>query len=53
MIINYSCLTTTQTVNTPLPTDPMTLNLHLRMGYIIPLQRYAEEKRVLNILNIK
>ena len=27
-------------------TDPMTLNLHLRMGYIIPLQRDAEPKKV-------
>ena len=45
-IINYSYITTTQTVNTPLPTDPMTLNLHLRMGYIIPLQRDAEAKNV-------
>ena len=45
-IIDYSYVTTTSTQNITLNTDPMTLNLHLRMGSIIPLQRDAEFKNV-------
>lgn len=40
-IIDYSCVSNSKMQDVSLPTTPDKLNLHLRPGYIIPLQRNA------------
>lgn len=47
-IIDYSCVKTTKTIDQNLNVEPQTLNIHLRMGSIIPLQRNAVTNKVKN-----
>jgi len=45
-IIDYSCQKITRTSDLALPTTPDQINLHIRDGYIIPLQRQAVSANV-------
>lgn len=45
-IIDYTCQNPNKILNVTLPTTPDKLNLHLRMGHIIPLQRNAVANHV-------
>ena len=45
-IINYECVTNSKLSNVSLPTTASSLNLHLRPGSIIPLQRETELLKV-------
>ena len=45
-IITYEYVTVSNLSDVTLPTDASSLNLHLRPGHIIPLQRDAEEAKV-------
>ncbi|CAI2383231.1 unnamed protein product [Moneuplotes crassus] len=45
-VLDYSCLKVKKTSSQNLNVQPNNLNLHLRMGHIIPLQRSAVEKHV-------
>lgn len=51
-IIDYTCIKTTTTSDQTLKTTADQLNLHLRMGYIIPLQRNAVTTRVNNTVEL-
>jgi alpha-glucosidase (family GH31 glycosyl hydrolase) len=47
-IVDYTCFVMSQTGTHSLTTMPENLNLHLRMGQIIPLQRNAISAKVMN-----
>jgi alpha-glucosidase (family GH31 glycosyl hydrolase) len=50
-LFDYNCFKVTKTSDQSLSTVPEQLNLHLRMGYIIPLQRNALQK-VMNTVDL-
>jgi len=52
-LIDYKCFTNKKTATQNLNVQPSNLNLHLRMGYIIPFQRNSIEQGVVTTEGLK